>query len=212
MPLPPNEPTTPQAVSDWVAKQTRAADRFRHVFDASVAHRNQHGCDVYPSPDAPLLGVLAASTRAQRILEVGCGLGYSALWLAWGAGDDAVVETVEHDRDHAQLARQQVAAEQMTGRVRVLEGWGRTILPSLQGPYDLAFFDGDPAESLVDLEQFERVLRPGGLLVSANLFLGQYVPDLPGLDQTAKYRELILRSERWLTAYLNNGYALSVRR
>jgi hypothetical protein len=48
--------------------------------------------------------------------------------------------------------------------------------------------------------------------VSANLFLGQYIPDLPGLDQTAKYRELIMRSERWLTAYFNNGYALSVRR
>ncbi len=212
MPLPPNEPTRPQAVRDWVEKQTRDSDRFRHVFEASVEHRNQHGCDVYPSPDAPLLGVLAASTRAQRILEVGCGLGYSALWLACGAGDDALVETVEHDSDHAQMARQHIAAEKMTGRVRVLEGWGRTILPSLQGPYDLVFFDGDPAESLADLEQFERVLRPGGLLVSANLFLGQYIPDLPGLDQTAKYRELIMRSERWLTAYFNNGYALSVRR
>jgi predicted O-methyltransferase YrrM len=212
MPLPSNEPTTPQAVRDWIEKQTRAADRFRHVFEASVAHRNQHGCHVYPSPDAPMLGVLATSTRAQRILEVGCGLGYSALWLACGAGDAAVVETVEHDNAHAQLARQHIEAEQMAGRVRVLEGWGRTILPSLQGPYDLAFFDGDPDESLVDLEQFERVLRPGGLLVSANLFLGQYIPDLPGLDQTARYRELIMGSERWLTAYLSNGYALSVRR
>src|SRR5262249_1316231 len=212
IPLPPTEPITPQAVRDWVEKQTRASDRFRHIFEASVAHRNQHGCDVYPSPDAPLLGVLAASTRAQRILEVGCGLGYSALWLACGAGDGTFVETVEHNSDHAQLARQQIAAEKMAGRVQVLEGWGRTILSGLQGPYDLAFFDGDPAESLLDLEQFERVLRPGGLLVSANLFLGQYVPDIPGLDQTAKYRELIMHSERWLTAYLSNGYALSVRR
>src|SRR5262249_25423925 len=131
MPLPPHEPTTPQAVRDWVEKQTQAADRFRHVFDASVAHRNQHGCYVYPSPDAPLLGVLAASTHAQKILEVGCGLGYSALWLAYAAGGAAVVDTVEQDPTHAQLARQHIEAEKMTGRVRVLEGWGRTILPSL---------------------------------------------------------------------------------
>jgi predicted O-methyltransferase YrrM len=156
--------------------------------------------------------VLAASTHAQKILEVGCGLGYSALWLAYGAGDTAVVETVEQDSEHAQLARQHIEAEKMAGRVRVLAGWGRTILPDLQGPYDLAFFDGDPDESLVDLGQFERVLRPGGLLVSANLFLAQYLPDLPGLDQTSRYRELIMDSERWLTAYLSNGYALSVRR
>jgi len=212
MPLPPNEPTTPQAVKDWIEKQTRSSDKFRRIAEASDKHRGRHGCDVYPSPDGPLLGALAASTGARRILEVGCGLGYSALSLAGGAGDKVSVETVEHDSEHAELARRHIEAEKMGGRVRVLVGWGRTILPDLRGPYDLIFFDGDPAESVFDLGHFERLLRSGGLLISANLFLGQYAPALPGLDKTATYRKQIMRSERWLTAYLPNGKALSVRR
>jgi len=186
--------------------------RYSSCAEASDQHRSQHGCDVYPSPDGPLLGALAASTGAQRILEVGCGLGYSALSLAHGAGDNVSVETLEHDSEHAEVARRHIEAEKMGGRVRVLVGWGEIILPDLRGPYDLIFFDGDPAESVVDLGHFERLLRAGGLLISANLFLGQYAPALRGLDKTATYREQIMRSERWFTAYLRNGKALSVRR
>jgi predicted O-methyltransferase YrrM len=122
------------------------------------------------------------------------------------------VETLEHDSEHAEMARRHIEAEKMGGRVRVLVGWGRIILPDLPGPYDLIFFDGDPAESMVDLGHFERLLRAGGLLISANLFLGQYAPELPGLDKTARYRDQITRSERWLTAFIPNGKALSVRR
>ncbi|MGA3230146.1 MAG: class I SAM-dependent methyltransferase, partial [Candidatus Binatus sp.] len=136
----------------------------------------------------------------------------SALSLAHGAGDNVSVETLEHDSEHADLARRHIEAEQMGARVRVLVGWGRIILPDLRGPYDLIFFDGDPAESVLDLGHFERLLRAGGLLISANLFLAQYARDLPGLDKTAAYREQIMRSERWFTAYLPNGKALSIRR
>jgi predicted O-methyltransferase YrrM len=44
--------------------------------------------------NGPLLGVLAAATGAERILELGTGLGYSALWLA---EDGAHVDTIEQD-------------------------------------------------------------------------------------------------------------------
>jgi hypothetical protein len=50
------------------------------------------------------------------------------------------------------------------------------------------------------------------LLISANLFLGQHAPDLPGLEKTAEYRLRILDSSRWLTAYMSDGTAISIRR
>ena len=85
-------------------------------------------------------------------------------------------------------------------------------MADLEEPYDLIYFDTDPAESLGDLEHFERLLRRGGLLISANLFLGQYVPNLPGLEKAAEYRLKILDNQRWPTAYLPDGTALSIRR
>ena len=212
MSIPMNEPKSAEAVIEWIAKHTQSSDRFAYVAEKYESHRDQHGCfDVYPFPNGPLLGTLAAASGARRLLEVGCGLGYSGLWLAYGTGPQGILETIERDEEHAKIARDHFKAEGLDDRIKILLGLGTHILPALQGTYDLIYFDTDPAESLIDLEQFERLLRPGGLLMSANLFLGQYAPDLPGLDKTAEYRLRILDSDRWLTAYLPDGTALSIR-
>ena len=208
-----NEPKSAEAVKEWVEKHTQSSDRFAYVAAKYEPHRAQHGCyDVYPYTNGPLLGTLAATTRPNRLLEVGCGLGYSGLWLAYGAGAQGVLETIERDEEHAKIARAYFTSEKLGDRIKVLLGLAASVLPRLQGVYDLIYFDTDPAESLIGLEHFERLLRPGGLLVSANLFLGQYAPDLPGLEKTAEYRMRILDSNRWLTAYLPDGTAISIRR
>jgi predicted O-methyltransferase YrrM len=213
MAIPFNEPKSAEAVKEWIAKHTQSSDRFAYVAEKYESHRGQHGCfDVYPFTNGPLLGTLAAASGARRLLEVGCGLGYSGLWLAYGAGPQGILETIERDDEHAKIARDHFKAGGLSDQIKILLGLGANILPNLQDIYDLIYFDTDPAESLIDLEQFERQLRPGGLLVSANLFLGQYAPDLPGLDKTAEYRLRILNSDRWLTAYLLDGTALSIRR
>lgn len=213
MSLPLNEPTTAEAVQEWIEQQTQASDRFRHVAERYEQHRLKHGCiDVYPSQNGPLIGVLAAAARARKLLEVGCGLGYSGLWLAYGAGPEGILETIECDDRHAEIARGHFKSEGLGDRIRVLQGRGASVLAGLKDSYDLIYFDTDPSESLTDLAHFERLLKPGALLVSTNLFLGQYAPNLPGLEETAEYRLRILNSDRWLTAYLPDGTALSIRR
>jgi len=208
-----NEPKNPEQVQQWIEKYALARDRFARIAAKYDAHRAAHGCyDAYPYPNGSLLGTLAATHRARRILEVGCGLGYSALWFAYGAGPGTVVESVERDPQHAAIAINHFKSEGLEGRLKVLQGIGAQVLPTLTDSYDLAYFDTDPAESLIDLEQFERLLKPGGLLISANLFLGQYAPDLPGLEKTAEYRKRILDDTRWLTSYLPDGTVLSVKR
>ena len=89
---------------------------------------------------------------------------------------------------------------------------GADVLPGLDAPYDLIFSDGDPEEMRLDLERFLRLLRPGGLLVSANLFLAQFVPDLSGIGQIAEYRQRLLGDGRLLTAIVPGGLGLSVVR
>jgi predicted O-methyltransferase YrrM len=112
-----------------------------------------------------------------------------------------LIESVERDPTHAAIAREHFIAAGLSDRVRILQGIGAELLPTLNESYDVAYFDTDPAEALLDLEQFQRLLKPGGLLISANLFLGQYAPDLPGLEKTAEYRERILDDALWLTTF-----------
>jgi predicted O-methyltransferase YrrM len=213
MAFPLNEPTSADAVKDWVEQHTQFADRFGHVARVYEEHRSEHGCyDVYPFPNGPLLGTLAAGVRPRKLLEVGCGLGYSALWLVYGAGPDSVLETIEVDDQHLKIARDHFRSEGLDECIQILKGRASAVLPGLKDSYDLIYFDTDPEESLPGLEHFERLLRPGGLLISANLFLAQFASDLLGLDKAAEYRERILNSRHWLTAYLPDGTALSVRR
>jgi predicted O-methyltransferase YrrM len=194
------EPKTSEAVTAWIERATSSRDRFRDVWDASVVHRQEHGCDVYPGREAPLFGVLAAATHAQRILEIGCGIGYSALWLSFGSAPDGRLQTVERDSTHARLAHENFERKAMSDRIEIIEGEWPTILSTLDPPYDLLTYDA-AVPTTDDLERFVNLLRRGGVLITSNLFLGQYVPDLPALDSGAAYRDALLSDDRWLTSF-----------
>ena len=206
------EPANAAEVASWIDRAQRERDPFEHVRAASHAHRAEHGpgCTVYPTSSGPLLSVLAAALGATRVLEVGCGLGYSALCLARGAPGH--VETVERDAGHARLAEARFAAEGYGDRIRVLVGRAVDVFALRDEQYDLIFSDADPEEMPELLGHFLRLLRPPGVLVSANLFLAQFVEDLPGLDPMVEYRSRLLAEERLLTALLPGGLALSTVR
>ena len=178
-------------------------DPWRAIQARTNQHRAEHGCWAYPHADGRLLGVLAAASNAKRILELGTALGYTALWLAHGA-PAAHVDTLERDPQHVALARAAIERAGYDARIRVHHGDFATLLPTLQTGYDLAFFDGY-APTLSDLAALRRLLRPGGLLVSAN-------QELAG-PETADYRARLQEANQWLTAPLGEGSdtSLSIR-
>ena len=144
-----------------------AADPFAKVRTATNAHRARHGCSAYPYDNGPLLAALAAAANARRILELGTALGYTALSFASGA-PDATVDTVEHDPEHVQLARDNIAGAGMDHRITVHEGDFTAVLPTLDPGYDIAFFDGHtPVPALH--KSLRGLLRTGGTLITANL-------------------------------------------
>src|SRR6266571_8067340 len=84
------------------------ADAHLDLYRSSNQHRRKHGrdCELYPSDplQAPLWAVVASLTHARRILEVGCGHGYTAANMASAAGPDRRVDTIEENPQHAALA------------------------------------------------------------------------------------------------------------
>jgi predicted O-methyltransferase YrrM len=121
------------------------------------------------------------------------------------------VETIEHDRSHAELARAEIERDGFGTRVRVLEGEALHVLSGLEPGYGFIFWDGDPEQCLAAFEQFLRLLAPGGVLVTSNLFLAQYHPQMPGIADAAAYRERLLREASLRTAFTPSGIAISVR-
>ena len=157
-------------------------DPFARVFDASNSHREEHArtlpggaqeCGVYPS-DAVKMRLLATLVRVvagKRILEIGCGLGYSALWLAEAAGPDGTVETIDRFPEHAELARGFASEFGLGERLSVLLGEGENILGGLHGPYDVIHDDGWFGQQPPYYERVVELLRPGGLWILSNWFL-----------------------------------------
>lgn len=142
-------------------------------------------CGVYPS-DPLKMRVLANVVRAmaaKRVLEVGCGLGYSALWLADAAGPDGFVETVDRFPEHAQLAAGHAKQAGLASRVRVLTGDSDAVLNGLLGPYDFIHDDGWFAVKPPHFRRVLELLRPGGLLAMSNWFLlVQSLAEEPNMD------------------------------
>ena len=179
-------------------------DPFASIRDATNAHRAKHaGCGAFPYANGALLGALAAAANARRILELGTGLGYSALWFAHGA-PDAVIDTVERDARHVKLARAHVTQFNLDGHIVVHQSDFAKVLPRLDPGYDIVFFDGyAPTPKILKL--IVALLKTRGLLISAN-------QTLAGKD-TEAYRAAILDPENWLTAFVGTDKetALSVK-
>ncbi|HVH15421.1 MAG TPA: hypothetical protein VNA15_06855, partial [Candidatus Angelobacter sp.] len=112
------------------------ADVHRDLYQLSNQHRRKHGrdCDLYPSDplQAPLWTVVASLTRARRMLEVGCGHGYTAAVMASAAAPDCHVDTIEENPQHAALAEQAFQQRGLSRRINVLRGKGQNILPRLK--------------------------------------------------------------------------------
>jgi predicted O-methyltransferase YrrM len=142
-------------------------DPLADIRESTLKHRAQHGCGAWPYGNGPLLGVIAGAVGATRILELGCALGYTALSFAHGA-PKARIDTVERDPEHVRLARENFAAAGLARRITVHKGEFAKVLPSLEGPYDVAFFDGNtPVPALH--QALHGLLRTGGVLITANL-------------------------------------------
>ncbi len=178
-----------------------STDPFATVREATLKHRARHDCGAYPYDNGALLGALAASANARRVLELGTALGYTALWFAKGA-PEAVIDTIERDAEHVRLAREQVEAHGMGGHIVVHEGEFATVLRGLDPGYDVAFFDGfTPSRPL--LKEMRRLLRARGLLISANLTHA-------GSDA---YLAALQEKKSWLTAFIDEEHetALSIK-
>jgi predicted O-methyltransferase YrrM len=194
------------------------ADAHLDLYQLSNQHRRKHGrdCEMFPSDplQAPLWTVLASLTRARRILEIGCGHGYTAAVMASAAGPDCRVDTIEEESDHAKLAEQAFEKRGLSGRIRVLRGWGQNVLPKLRGRYDLVFLDGDWREYPRYIQHLRRLTRPGSIIVTANLnpLFGGWGGRLPGKLAIQSYLTRLVRDPRFRT-YVVPGewYSISVR-
>ena len=137
-----------------------------------------------------LLEILARAVGAGRILEIGTAIGYGTLCLARGA-PEAQVLTIDREPRIQERAREFLTEGEVIDRIELLNGEALEIIPTLTGPFDLIYLDGDKASYRRSLDLALQRLRVGGLIVVDNLLWRGEIADPPvgGLSESARFIE-----------------------
>lgn len=165
---------------DYIRERTIPEDAF--LADLKAAAREAGIPAIWISPEqAAFMRILLRAAAAREVVEVGTLAGYSAVAMARALPPDGRVRTIELLDAHADFAEAWVARSDVAGKVEVLRGDGREILPTLAtDSADACFLDADKAGYVEYLRECRRIVRPGGLFLVDNAFaFGQLFDEHP---------------------------------
>ena len=170
-----------------------------------------------------LLQVLLTIKQAQRILEIGTGIGYSTLWLVLAQDkEERHITTIEIEQDRYERACYFFEKAGVISLVTPILGDANEIIPQLRDTFDFIFMDAAKGQYPEFFHKVYPLLEPGGVLVIDNVLLNGWVIDMYWPERRKKtmvcrMRELlgILKEHSGLLTTvlpLGDGVAVSVRK
>jgi demethylmenaquinone methyltransferase/2-methoxy-6-polyprenyl-1,4-benzoquinol methylase len=129
-----------------------------------------------------------------RGLDVGCGVGLYALWLAEAVGPEGRVVAIEPEAAKVEAAQALVGGETAGGRLEFRPGDG-TAIPLPDRSVDWVWC-GDVLHHIVETEralrEFARVVRPGGRIIikESQVFSAMFLPGHPELERRIQIAEI----------------------
>ena len=174
-----------------------AIEMHRDLYERSLRHQSEHGegCTVFPSPQAHLWSMIATGISATRVLEIGCGIGYQTACIATAA-PGCVVETIENDSLHADMAAEEFARLGLSDRITILRTDAESVLANLDalarnGDGDPPQHDSLAAGTLAERVEHARVILVGREHLVAGLKVQAELADLQALRGVACKGDLV---------------------
>ncbi|HZU11136.1 MAG TPA: O-methyltransferase [Pseudacidobacterium sp.] len=147
-----------------------------------------------------LLHLLAKLQGAKRILEIGTLGGYSTIWMARALPKNGKLVTIEADAKHARVAAENIARAGLSEKVELRKGKALSVLPELEGPFDLIFIDADKRNNPRYFEWALKLARKGSLIIVDNVVREGEILDAdsadPDIRGTRKLFELMAAEPR----------------
>jgi predicted O-methyltransferase YrrM len=177
----------------------------------------EHG--VYPIDPTRgrFLELVARLSSPRRVLEIGSGAGYSALWFMKGMGRKGTLETIEIDPQVVEELEAVIEKAGLKRRIIIHQGPALATLRKLKGPYDLIFIDADKDEYPHYLEHAMKLTKAGSVILADNLLWSgaTFLQDVrkEGAEGIIEYTKRIFDDPRLssLIIPLGDGLAISYR-
>lgn len=163
-----------------------------------------------------LLYITAKSMKANRVLELGSGFGYSAYWFAKAIGKDGKVVCTEGNRDNEMLAMNYFKRGNISDRIEFHVGDALRLIDKLDGEFDIIFNDIDKENYPKAMKKAIPKLRKGGLLIADNVLWSGRILDKKPDAATAgilTFNRMIYSSKELFTSIipLRDGISLSMK-
>jgi caffeoyl-CoA O-methyltransferase len=173
-------------IESYIAALGVSPDPVLAAMEALAARR---GFPIVGRHTGSLLGLLARCIGARRVLELGSGYGYSALWFARAMPEDGQVICTDLSAGNRDLALGYFRTAGVEGRVDFRVGDALSVARELAPGFDIVFNDIDKENYPASVDVAVRLLKPGGLFITDNtLWKGKVAEDGPGDQVTEAVR------------------------
>lgn len=153
-----------------------------------------------PEHDGRLLRIMAQSSDAKHVVELGTSTGISGIWLGLALKETGgKLTTYEIDAGRAATARKNFKRAGLDELITLVEGDAHEEIKKLQGTIDMVFLDADK-EGYVDyLKKLLPKIRPGGLILAHNINLRMAHPPFMKAITTDPNLETVVRGGMSIT-------------
>ena len=154
-----------------------------------------------------LLHILSLIKKPKKILELGTGIGCSAIILS-KASENSSILTVEKNPDNYNEALSLIELNKLSDRIKVINDDGINVLKDLKDKnekFDFIFLDSAKAQYIDYYPYLTDMLNEGGLLVTDNVLYGGMVATDELLENRKK--TIVKRLRMYIDA-LNNDKTL----
>ncbi len=152
---------------DPVAKD-EAEKKILDILDVMNKEESRGMMNV-PPEDGRLLRMLAETTNAQKVVEIGTSNGYSGIWWALAlrkTGGKLITHDIDEGR--ASQARKNFARAGVEDIITLVMGDAHETVKKLEGPIDILFLDADKSGYMDYMNQLVPKVRAGGLIIAHN--------------------------------------------
>jgi len=165
-------------------------DEVLHSIEAAA---RKEGLPIIGPGKGAFLDEAVIRHKPRRVLEIGTLVGYSAIRMGRLLPSGGRITCVDINPSIARAAASNIEKAGLSGRIEIIVGDAKEVIPTLKGQYDMVFIDAEKREYLAYLKACERLLRRGSVVVADNVKVFA--------DQVADYLDYVRNSGFYESAY-----------
>ena len=188
-----------RTLNDYIEAHIDAEPEYLHQLERATNIHLINGRMCSGHLQGRVLKMLTEMINPKRVLELGTFSGYSALCMAEGLANDAVLDTVEADDELEDFIRSAFASSPHGHKIRLHIGDAMNFAEHAdKDAYDMVFMDADKRRYPEYYEAVKPIVRTGGYIIADNTLWDGHVVEEdyskdPQTSAIKRFNDLVAR-------------------